>query len=169
MAGRAWHNFLSAAVGIGIALALARGLTYRLRPEAPRTIGSFWIDLIRVNLYVLIPFCIPVTLLLVSQGILQNFASYVEVTTLEEAKQVLAMGPVASQEFPPPSPFLWPGYRTRPKVAKRNSWQSGSSGFLSVVGWRYLGPPRCRIWCRLSWSIIRPLLSFQILVTWYHA
>jgi K+-transporting ATPase ATPase A chain len=48
MTGLAWHNFLSAAVGIGIALALSRGLTYRLQPEAPRTIGNFWVDLIRV-------------------------------------------------------------------------------------------------------------------------
>ena len=51
-----------------------------------------------MNLYVLIPFCVPLTLLLVSQGVIQNFASYVEVTTLEGAQQVLAMGPVASQE-----------------------------------------------------------------------
>ncbi len=98
MAGLAWHNFISAAAGIGIALALARGLTYRLEPDAPRTIGNFWVDLIRVNLYVLIPFCVPLTLLLVSQGVIQNFASYVEVATLEGAQQVLAMGPVASQE-----------------------------------------------------------------------
>jgi K+-transporting ATPase ATPase A chain len=85
-------------VGIGIAIALARGLTYRLRPEAGRTIGNFWCDLIRCTVYVLLPVCIPVTLVLVSQGVIQNFSSYVEVMTLEGAKQTLAMGPVASQE-----------------------------------------------------------------------
>ena len=98
MAGLAWHNFISAAVGIAIAIALARGLTYRLQPNAAKTIGNFWVDLIRCILYVLLPICIPVTLLLVSQGVIQNFASYVEVTTLEGVKQTLAMGPVASQE-----------------------------------------------------------------------
>jgi K+-transporting ATPase ATPase A chain len=98
MAGLAWHNFISAAVGIAIAIALARGITYRLQPNAARTIGNFWVDLIRCALYVLLPICIPVTLLLVSQGVIQNFASYVEVTTLEGVKQTLAMGPVASQE-----------------------------------------------------------------------
>ena len=98
MAGLAWHNFISAAVGIAIAIALARGMTYRLQPNAAKTIGNFWVDLIRCNLYVLLPICVPVTLLLVSQGVIQNFASYVEVTTLEGVKQTLAMGPVASQE-----------------------------------------------------------------------
>jgi potassium-transporting ATPase potassium-binding subunit len=99
MAGLAWHNFISAAVGIGIALALARGITYRLRPEAPKTIGNFWCDLIRSIVYVLLPISIPVALVLVSQGVIQNFSSYIEVTTLEGAKQTLAMGPVASQEI----------------------------------------------------------------------
>ncbi len=94
MAGLAWHNFISAAVGIGIAIALARGITYRLQPNAAKTIGNFWVDLIRCTVYVLLPICIPVTLLLVSQGVIQNFASYVEVTTLEGVKQTLAMGPV---------------------------------------------------------------------------
>jgi len=99
MAGLAWHNFLSAAVGIGIALALARGITYRLRPEASKTIGNFWCDLIRSIVYVLLPISIPVALVLVSQGVIQNFSSYVGVTTLEGAKQTMAMGPVASQEI----------------------------------------------------------------------
>jgi K+-transporting ATPase ATPase A chain len=99
MAGLAWHNFISAAVGIAIAIALARGITYRVRPEAAKTIGNFWVDLIRCTVYVLLPICIPVSLLLVSQGVIQNFASYVEVTTLEGVKQTIAMGPVASQEI----------------------------------------------------------------------
>jgi potassium-transporting ATPase potassium-binding subunit len=98
MAGLAWHNFISAAAGIAIAIALARGITYRLRPEAPKTIGNFWVDLIRCTVYVLLPVCIPVTLLLVSQGVIQNFWPYLELTTLEGTKQTVALGPVASQE-----------------------------------------------------------------------
>jgi K+-transporting ATPase ATPase A chain len=98
MAGLAWHNFISAAVGIGIALALARGITYRLQVGAAKTLGNFWVDLVRAIVYVLIPISIPIALLLVSQGVIQNFSSYIEVTTLEGVKQTLAMGPVASQE-----------------------------------------------------------------------
>jgi len=99
MAGLAWHNFTSAAAGIAIAIALARGLTRRLQPNEPRTIGNFWVDLIRSIVYVLLPICIPLTLLLVALGVIQNFAPYVQVTTLEGVKQTLAMGPVASQEL----------------------------------------------------------------------
>ena len=98
MAGLAWHNFMSAAIGIGIALALARGITYRLQVGAARTLGNFWVDLVRATVYVLLPISIPVALLLVSQGVIQNFSSYVDITTLEGAKQTIAMGPVASQE-----------------------------------------------------------------------
>ena len=98
MAGLAWHNFLSAAVGIGVALALARGLTYQLQPDSPRIVGNFWVDLIRTIVYVLLPVCIPVALVLVSQGVMQNFAPYLDVTTVESSKQTLALGPVASQE-----------------------------------------------------------------------
>jgi len=99
MAGLAWHNFMSAAIGIGIALALARGITYRLQGGAAKTLGNFWVDLVRATVYVLIPISIPIALLLVSQGVIQNFSSYVEITTLEGVKQTLAMGPVASQEI----------------------------------------------------------------------
>jgi potassium-transporting ATPase potassium-binding subunit len=98
MAGLAWHNFTSAAAGIGVALALARGLTRRRGPDAPRTIGNFWVDLVRGLVYVLLPISVVLGLFLVSQGVLQTLAPYLEVTTLEGAKQVLALGPVASQE-----------------------------------------------------------------------
>ncbi len=98
MAGLAWHNFTSAAAGIAIALGLARGITRRLAPDAPRTIGNFWVDLIRGLVYVLLPICIVYALFLVSQGVIQNFLPYQTITTLEGGKQVLAMGPVASQE-----------------------------------------------------------------------
>src|SRR5258706_5501785 len=63
MAGLAWHNFLSPAAGICALLALARGLTYRLRPDEPRTLGNFWVDMIRSIVYVYLPICIPVALL----------------------------------------------------------------------------------------------------------
>jgi K+-transporting ATPase ATPase A chain len=98
MAGLAWHNFTSAAVGIAVALAVARGLTRRLAPDAPRTIGNFWVDLVRSTLYVLLPVSFVVALVLVSQGVIQTFAPYLQVTTVEGGKQVIALGPVASQE-----------------------------------------------------------------------
>ncbi len=97
MAGLAWHNFLSVGVGVGVMLVIARGLTYRLQPSAPKTIGNFWVDLNRSVIYLLIPFSIVMALVLVWQGVLQNFSSYIELTTLEGAKQTLAMGPTASQ------------------------------------------------------------------------
>ncbi|HET6982269.1 MAG TPA: potassium-transporting ATPase subunit KdpA [Myxococcaceae bacterium] len=98
MAGLAWHNFVSAAAGIGIAIALARGLTRRRGPDAPRTLGNFWADLIRATIYVLLPLSLMFAMLLVSQGVIQNLSAYREVTTVEGAKQVVALGPVASQE-----------------------------------------------------------------------
>ncbi|WP_241758838.1 potassium-transporting ATPase subunit KdpA [Pyxidicoccus parkwayensis] len=98
MAGLAWHNFTSAAAGIGVALALARGFTRRPGPEGHKTLGNFWVDLIRGTLYVLLPICFVYALFLVSQGVLQNFSAYHELVTLEGGKQTLAMGPVASQE-----------------------------------------------------------------------
>jgi K+-transporting ATPase ATPase A chain len=98
MAGLAWHNFVSAATGIAVAIALARGLTRRQAPDAPRTLGNFWADLIRATVYVLLPLSLLFALVLVSQGVIQNFSAYREVTTVEGAKQVVALGPVASQE-----------------------------------------------------------------------
>jgi potassium-transporting ATPase potassium-binding subunit len=98
MAGLAWHNFTSAAAGLGVALALARGLTRRRGPDAPRTLGNFWVDLIRSIVYLLLPASLLIALFLASQGVLQGLAPYRELTTLEGVKQVLAFGPVASQE-----------------------------------------------------------------------
>src|SRR5450631_3688758 len=98
MAGLAWHNFTSAATGMAVALAVARGLTRRLAPGAARVLGNFWVDLWRGILYVLLPGSVLAALLLVSQGVIQNFDGYRELSTLEGAKQVVALGPVASQE-----------------------------------------------------------------------
>lgn len=90
----AFHNFASAAVGISVAVALFRGIARRSAGK----IGNFWVDTIRGTLYVLIPFSLVLALLMVQQGVIQNFSAYVTATTLEGAKQTLAMGPVASQE-----------------------------------------------------------------------
>jgi K+-transporting ATPase ATPase A chain len=98
MAGLAWHNFISAAAGMGVALAVARGLTRRRGPEAPRTLGNFWADLVRATVYVLLPVSVLGGLFLVAQGALQTLAPYRELVTLEGVKQVLALGPVGSQE-----------------------------------------------------------------------
>jgi K+-transporting ATPase ATPase A chain len=98
MAGLAWHNFISAAVGISVALAFARGLTRRIKPDAPKTLGNFWVDITRSLVYVLLPVSVVGALFMVSQGVIQNFDAYREVTTVEGVKQVIAMGPTASQE-----------------------------------------------------------------------
>jgi K+-transporting ATPase ATPase A chain len=89
----AFHNFVSAAVGMALAVALVRGISRR---SAGR-LGNFWADLVRGTLYVLLPLSLVLALVAIQQGAIQNFHSYVQVTTLEGARQVLAMGPVASQ------------------------------------------------------------------------
>jgi potassium-transporting ATPase potassium-binding subunit len=94
MAGLTVHNFVSAATGIALAIALIRGFTRR----SAKGIGNFWVDLVRCTLYVLLPISIVVGLFFVWQGMPQNLGAYTEATTLEGAKQVIAQGPVASQE-----------------------------------------------------------------------
>jgi K+-transporting ATPase ATPase A chain len=94
MAGLTVHNFLSAATGIALAIALIRGFSRR----SCKTIGNFWVDMTRCILYVLLPVSIVVGLFFVWQGVPQNLSAYTEVTTLEGAKQIIAQGPVASQE-----------------------------------------------------------------------
>ena len=94
MAGLTVHNFVSAATGIALALALIRGF---VRREA-KTIGNFWVDLTRCTLYILLPLAVMIALFYVWQGVPQNLGAYVNATTLEGAKQVIAQGPVASQE-----------------------------------------------------------------------
>ncbi len=98
MAGLAWHNFTSAAAGLGVALALSRGLTRRPGPLGARTLGNFWADVLRAIVYVLLPLSCVACLLLVSQGVIQSFADYVWVPTLEGGRQLVPMGPVATQE-----------------------------------------------------------------------
>ncbi|MBR2117363.1 MAG: potassium-transporting ATPase subunit KdpA [Afipia sp.] len=93
MLGLTHQNFLSAATGIALAVALIRGFAR----SSVRTIGNFWVDVTRTTLYVLLPICVVYALFLVSQGIPQTLGAYVDATTLEGAKQTIAVGPVASQ------------------------------------------------------------------------
>ncbi len=93
MMGLTVHNFVSAAAGISIAIALVRGFARR----SAKTIGNFYVDLTRTTLYVLLPICIVAALVLVWQGVPQNLNPYVTATTLEGGQQVIAQGPVASQ------------------------------------------------------------------------
>jgi K+-transporting ATPase ATPase A chain len=119
MAGLAYHNFVSAAVGIALAIAFIRGIARRQM----ETIGNFWVDMVRSCLWVLLPFCVVGALVLVSQGVVQNFRPYDTVKLLEPTQvqkvvdgkpvvdslgkpvmdtvteQIIAQGPVASQEF----------------------------------------------------------------------
>jgi K+-transporting ATPase ATPase A chain len=88
------HNFTSAATGIALAFALFRGFTRRQADS----IGNFWADMTRVTLYLLLPLCMIYALFLIANGVPQTLAGSAEVNTLEGAKQVLALGPVASQE-----------------------------------------------------------------------
>lgn len=94
MLALAIHNWMSAAVGIAIALALTRGLIL----ASSMTIGNFWVDIVRTILYVLFPLCLVGALIFVATGVPQNFDAPIEVTTLEGATQVIPQGPIASQE-----------------------------------------------------------------------
>jgi K+-transporting ATPase ATPase A chain len=100
MVGLVFHNFVSAAVGIGVAAALIRGISR----HSAKTVGNFWVDLVRINLYLLLPLCAVYALFLVSQGVIQNFHPYVSAETVEQVQgassgpaRTIAQGPVASQ------------------------------------------------------------------------
>jgi potassium-transporting ATPase potassium-binding subunit len=101
MLGLAVQNFLSAGVGIVVAVALIRGIVSpapRSKSVVGKSLGNFWQDLVRTILYVLLPIAVLGALVLVSQGVIQNFSSYLTAHTLTGATQSIAMGPVASQE-----------------------------------------------------------------------
>jgi K+-transporting ATPase ATPase A chain len=93
MIGLGVQNFVSAATGIAVLVALTRGLSRR----SAATIGSFWVDLTRSTLYVLLPLSLILAILLISQGVVQNFNDYTQATTLTDAYQLLPQGPAASQ------------------------------------------------------------------------
>ncbi len=93
MLGLTHQNFLSAATGIVLAVALIRGFSR----ASLRTVGNFWVDVTRCTLYILLPICVVYALFLVWQGIPQTLGPYVDATTMEGARQTIAVGPVASQ------------------------------------------------------------------------
>jgi potassium-transporting ATPase potassium-binding subunit len=96
MAGLAYHNFLSAAIGIAVAVALVRGIARK----QSATIGNFWVDTTRSILWILLPICLVIAPVLIGQGVVQNLKPYTVVTTWQhgQAAQTMAQGPVASQE-----------------------------------------------------------------------
>ncbi|HEV2722798.1 MAG TPA: potassium-transporting ATPase subunit KdpA, partial [Thermoanaerobaculia bacterium] len=94
MVGLTFHNFVSAAVGIVLAIALIRGIAR----AGAKTIGNFWVDLTRCTLWILLPICVAAATLLMSQGVIQNFHKSVAATTIEGKTQTIPQGPVASQE-----------------------------------------------------------------------
>ena len=94
MAGLTFHNFVSAATGIALAVALVRGFAR----HSAKTIGNFWVDLVRCTLWILLPISLVLALVLVWQGVPQNLNPYVHATTVEGVEQVIPQGPVASQE-----------------------------------------------------------------------
>lgn len=87
------HNFLSAATGIAVAVALIRGLTRR----SAETLGNFWADVTRATLYILLPLSFILALVLMQQGVVQSLAPYADATTVEGGKQTIPLGPAASQ------------------------------------------------------------------------
>ncbi|WP_441295024.1 potassium-transporting ATPase subunit KdpA [Luteibacter sp. 9145] len=91
--GLAVQNFLSAATGIAVLIAVIRGFSRR----GASAVGNFWVDMTRATLYVLVPFSLVIALLLVSQGVVQNLAPYLDVATVQQGTQTLPMGPAASQ------------------------------------------------------------------------
>ena len=95
MAGLAFHNFVSAAAGIAVAIAVIRGFVRR----SGKTLGNFWVDLTRATLWVLLPISIVLALVLIWQGVPENFNAYTHAKTVEGSEQVIAQGPVASQEI----------------------------------------------------------------------
>ncbi len=94
MVSLAIHNWMSAATGMAVAIALVRGLVRK----SAKSIGSFWVDTARATIYVLLPICFVYSLVLIWQGVPQNFAPYVQAHTLEGATQSIPQGAVASQE-----------------------------------------------------------------------
>jgi K+-transporting ATPase ATPase A chain len=94
MAGLTVQNFLSAAAGVALAMAVIRGFAR----QQSRSVGNLWVDVTRAGIYVLLPIAVAGALLYVSQGVIQNLSAYSEINTVEGTKQIIAQGPVASQE-----------------------------------------------------------------------
>ena len=103
MVALAFHNWVSGAVGIGVAMALVRGFGRR----SAKGVGNFWQDITRAILWVLLPICTLGALLLVSEGVVQNLSPYVTALTVEGAKQMIPQGPMASQEVIKNAWYQW--------------------------------------------------------------
>ena len=97
MLGLTVQNFLSAATGIAVAFALARGFAAR-QTDGQGSVGNFWVDMTRITVWLLLPIAFVLAIFFAGQGVIQNFHAYQPVHTLEGATQTIAMGPVASQE-----------------------------------------------------------------------
>ena len=172
MAALAVQNFASAAAGIAVAVALIRGFSR----QEQKTIGNFWVDVTRATVYVLLPISIIAGLVFVSQGVIQNVHPYTEVTTVEGAKQMIAQGPVASQEaikqlgtngggffnansshpFENPNPFS-----NLEQMFLIFLIPAGSDLHFRQDGWRYpagLGDLR-RFLASCSWSAFSPAIT----------
>ena len=129
MAGLAYHNFVSAAVGMAVAIAFIRAIAQ----QEKETIGNFWVDMVRATLWVLLPTIVG-ALFLVSQGVVQNFKPYDTVQTVEGAKQTIAQGPVASRRSssssaPMAAASSTPTARTRSRTRRRSrtGWRCSAS------------------------------------------
>ena len=130
MAGLAYHNFVSAAVGMAVAIAFIRGIAQKEKD----TLGNFWVDMVRATLWVLLPIAIVGALFLVSQGVVQNLKPYDTVQTVEGARQVIAQGPAASQEIikqfgttAAASSMRTAHIRSRTRRRSRTSWRCSAS------------------------------------------
>lgn len=98
MVGLTWQNFVSAGTGMAAFLAFARGLSRHATSSKDVLLGNFWVDLLRSVFYVFLPGAFIIALLFISQGVIQNFSPTLEITTLEGSRELISMGPVASQE-----------------------------------------------------------------------
>ncbi len=128
MAGLAWHNFVSAAAGLAVAIAVIRGVT---RTDI-KAVGNFWVDMTRSLLYVLVPASVVLGLVLVAQGIPQNFHAYTSVTSLEGMQQAITQGPMASQEVIKQLGTNGGGF-VNANSASPNENPTGISNFLAML------------------------------------
>jgi K+-transporting ATPase ATPase A chain len=128
MAGLAWHNFVSAAAGLAVAIAVIRGVT---RTDS-KAVGNFWVDMTRSLLYVLVPASVVLGLVLVAQGVPQNFHAYTNVASLEGTQQAITQGPMASQEAIKDLGTNGGGF-VNANSASPNENPSGISNFLEML------------------------------------
>ena len=132
MAGLAVQNFVSASVGIAVAIALVRGFAAR----RSATLGNFWVDLTRITLRVLLPACVVITLVFMVAGMVQNLSAGTDVTTLTGATQHITGGPVASQEAIKEFGTNGGGFSTPTRPTPSRTRRAGPTGWRSSCCWR---------------------------------